>query len=214
MAMPTLNVRPTGFLRVPSFPRRGRRITAPRGGSRHDLAIEDHRLSDRVQKFPESVIREMTRIAAVHDAINLSQGYPDFDPPRELTEATKRALDAGFNQYSITWGAPELRDAIARRAKTFNGIIADPESNLVVTCGTTEAMMAAMLSLVNPGDEAVIFERFCENYGPDAVVSGAQPRYVRVEWRDWSGEAADLKSAVAVGRLVSLLCVPKRTDGW
>src|SRR5436190_1949447 len=109
----------------------------------------------------------MTRIAAVHDAINLSQGYPDFDPPRELTEAAKRALDAGFNQYSITWGAPELRDAIARRAKTFNGIIADPESNLVVTCGTTEAMMAAMLSLVKSGDEAVIFEPFYENYGSD-----------------------------------------------
>src|SRR5207247_4972710 len=109
---------------------------------RHDLAIDYHPLSDRVQKFPESIIREMTRIAAVHDAINLSQGYPDFDPPRELTEAAKRALDAGVNQYSITRGAAELRDAIARRATTFNGIIAHPEPNLVVTCGTTQAMMA------------------------------------------------------------------------
>src|SRR5437762_13912216 len=113
----------------------------------------------------------MTRIAAVHDAINLSQGYPDFDPPRELTEAAKRALDAGFNQYSISWGAPELRDAIARRAKTFNGIIADPESNLVVTCGSTEAMMAGMLSMVDPGDEAVISQPFSENYGQYEIVS-------------------------------------------
>ena len=211
--MPTLNVRPTGFLRVPSFPRRGRRITAPKDGSRHDLAIEDPRLSDRVQKFPESVIREMTRIAAVHDAINLSQGYPDFDPPRELTEAAKRALDAGFNQYSITWGAPELRDAIARRAKSFNGITADPESNLVVTCGTTEAMMAAMLSLVNPGDEAVIFEPFYENYGPDAIVSGARPRYVRMEWPDWSVDEEDLKSAFTDRTKVLILNTPNNPTG-
>src|SRR5881227_3854354 len=119
----------------------GSRIAPTGGGGRADLAIEDPRLSDRVQKFPESVIREMTRIAALHDAINLSQGYPDFDPPRELTDAAKRALDAGYNQYSITWGAQELRDAIARRAKAFNGIDADPETNLVVTCGATEAMM-------------------------------------------------------------------------
>jgi len=200
-------------LRVSSFPRRGRRITVPEDGSRHDLAIEDHRLSDRVQKFPESVIREMTRIAAVHDAINLSQGYPDFDPPRELTEAAKRALDAGFNQYSITWGAPELRDAIARRAKTFNGIIADPESNLVVTCGTTEAMMAAMLSLVNPGDEAVIFEPFYENYGPDAIVSGARPRYVRMEWPDWSVDEEDLKSAFTDRTKVLILNTPNNPTG-
>jgi len=166
-----------------------------------------------VQKFPESVIREMTRIAAVHDAINLSQGYPDFDPPRELTEAAKRALDAGFNQYSITWGAPELRDAIARRAKTFNGIIADPESNLVVTCGTTEAMMAAMLSLVNPGDEAVIFEPFYENYGPDAIVSGARPRYVRMEWPDWSVDEEDLKSAFTDRTKVLILNTPNNPTG-
>jgi len=122
----------------------------------------------------------MTRIAALHGAVNLAQGYPDFEPPPELTAAAKRALDGGYNQYSITWGARELRDAIARRAKAFNGIDADPESNLVVTCGSTEAMMAAMLSLINEGDEAVIFEPFYENYGPDAIVSGARPRYVRM----------------------------------
>src|SRR5213592_2050883 len=125
----------------------------------------------------------------------------------------KRALDAGFNQYSITWGAPELRDAIARRAKTFNGIIADPESNLVVTCGTTEAMMAAMLSLVNPGDEAVIFEPFYENYGPDAIVSGARPRYVRMEWPDWSVDEEELKAAFTDRTKVLILNTPNNPTG-
>src|SRR5213076_2320631 len=179
----------------------------------HDRAIEDHRLSDRVQKFPESVIREMTRIAALHDAINLSQGYPDFDPPRELTEAAKRALDGGYNQYSITWGARELRDAIARRAKAFNGIDADPETNLVVTCGATEAMMAAMLSLINPGDEAVIFEPFYENYGPDAIVSGARPRYVRMEWPDWTVDEEELKAAFTDRTKVLILNTPNNPTG-
>src|SRR2546428_4450861 len=112
----------------------------------------------------------MTRIAALHGAVNLAQGYPDFEPPPELTAAAKRALDGGYNQYSITWGARGLRDAIARRAKTFNGIDADPETNLVVTCGSTEAMMAAMVSLINPGGEGVIFEPVLENFGPDEDV--------------------------------------------
>src|SRR5207245_1168078 len=177
------------------LPRRGAWIPTPSSAVREDIAIRDRRVADRVQKFPESVIREMTRIAALHGAVNLAQGYPDFEPPRELTEAAKRALDGGYNQYSITWGARELRDAIARRAKAFNGIEADPESNLVVTCGSTEAMMAAMLSLINEGDEAVIFEPFYENYGPDAIVSGARPRYVRMTWPDWTIDEEALKAA-------------------
>ncbi|MFA5896490.1 MAG: aminotransferase class I/II-fold pyridoxal phosphate-dependent enzyme, partial [Thermoplasmata archaeon] len=161
-------------------------MSVPTTPSRADLAIRDRRVSDRVQRFPESVIREMTRIAAMHGAVNLAQGYPDFDPPREVVEAAKAALDNGYNQYSVTWGARELREAIARKAKAFNGIDADPEEDVVVTCGSTEAMMAAMLSLVNPGDEVVIFEPFYENYGPDAIVSGAAPRYVRMEWPSWA----------------------------
>jgi aminotransferase len=192
---------------------KGRHITASGGGSRDDLAIEDTHLSDRVQKFPESVIREMTRIASLHDAINLSQGYPDFNPPRELTEAAKRALDAGYNQYSITWGAPELRDAIAHRAKVFNGIDADPESDLVVTCGATEAMMAAMLSLINPGDEVVIFEPFYENYGPDAIVSGARPRYVRMAWPDWTVDEEELKAAFSERTKALILNTPNNPTG-
>ncbi|HYY47682.1 MAG TPA: aminotransferase class I/II-fold pyridoxal phosphate-dependent enzyme [Thermoplasmata archaeon] len=184
-----------------------------RSEARDDLTIQDPRVSDRVQKFPESVIREMTRIAALHDAVNLAQGFPDFDPPRAMVDAAKRALDAGYNQYSITWGARELRDAIARRAKAFNGIDADPDANLVVTCGSTEAMMAAMLSLINPGDEAVIFEPFYENYGPDAIVSGASPRYVRMAWPDWSIDEEALKAAFTDRTKAVILNTPNNPTG-
>src|SRR3990172_2938940 len=180
---------------------------------RGDLAIRDRRVSDRVQLFPESVIREMTRIAHVHGALNLAQGFPDFDPPRELTEAAKRALDGGYNQYSITWGAQELREAIARRAKAFNGIDADPEANLVVTCGSTEAMMAAMLSLINSGDEVVVFEPFYENYGPDAIVSGARPRYVRLAWPDWRLDEEDFKRAFTRRTKALILNTPNNPTG-
>jgi len=200
-------------LRAPLLPRAGRHIAATGNAGRDDLAIQDRRVSDRVQKFPESVIREMTRIADLHDAVNLAQGFPDFDPPRELTEAAKRALDGGYNQYSITWGARELREAIARRAKAFNGIDADPEANLVVTCGSTEAMMAAMLSLINPGDEAVIFEPFYENYGPDAIVSGARPRYVRMAWPDWTVDEEELKGAFTERTKALILNTPNNPTG-
>jgi len=195
------------------LPTRGASIPTPSSAVREDIAIRDRRVADRVQKFPESVIREMTRIAALHGAVNLAQGYPDFEPPRELTEAAKRALDGGYNQYSITWGARELRDAIARRAKAFNGIDADPESNLVVTCGSTEAMMAAMLSLINEGDEAVILEPFYENYGPDAIVSGARPRYVRMAWPDWTVDDEALKAAFTDRTKVLILNTPNNPTG-
>ena len=201
------------FARSPVPPPEGNAIATLESGAREDLAIRDRRVSERVQKFPESVIREMTRIAALHGAVNLAQGFPDFDPPREVTEAAKRALDGGYNQYSITWGARELRDAIARRAKTFNGIDANPETDLVVTCGSTEAMMAAMLSLINDGDEAVIFEPFYENYGPDAIVSGARPRYVRMEWPDWTIDEERLKAAFTKHTKVLILNTPNNPTG-
>jgi len=185
----------------------------PRRTDRAVLEIRDRRVSDRVQKFPESVIREMTRIAELHGAINLAQGFPDFNPPRELVEAAKTALDNGFNQYSITWGARELRDAIVRRAKTFNAIDANPEENVVVTCGSTEAMMAAMLSLVNAGDEVVIFEPYYENYGPDAVVSGARPRYVHLRWPDWTFEEEELKAAFSPRTKAVILNTPNNPTG-
>ncbi len=175
--------------------------------------IDDPRVSDRAQRFPESVIREMTRVAAAHGAVNLSQGYPDFDPPREVVEAAQRALDNGYNQYSTTWGAPELRDAIVRRAKTFNGIDADPEANLVVTCGSTEAMMAAMLSVINPGDEVVVFEPFYENYGPDAVMSGATPRYARMHWPDWRLDEESVKAAFTPKTKAVIVNTPNNPTG-
>ena len=180
---------------------------------RASLSIRDRRVSRRVQKFPESVIREMTRIASLHGAVNLAQGFPDFDPPRELVAAAKRALDGGYNQYSITWGAQELREAVAAKAKAFNGIDADPEANLVVTCGSTEAMMAAMLSLVNPGDEVVVFEPFYENYGPDAIVSGARPRYVRMRWPDWRIDEETLKAAFTRKTKAVILNTPNNPTG-
>ncbi len=188
-------------------------MNVPTGKERSELAIRDRRVSDRVQRFPESVIREMTRIAQVHGAVNLAQGFPDFDPPREVIEAAKAALDGGYNQYSVTWGARELREAIVRKAKAFNGIDADPEVNVVVTCGSTEAMMAAMLALVNPGDEVVIFEPFYENYGPDAVVSGATPRYVRMEWPNWRLDEEALKSAFTPRTKAVILNTPNNPTG-
>jgi aspartate/methionine/tyrosine aminotransferase len=132
----------------------------------------------RVGVFTESVIREMTRLAAEHGGINLAQGFPDFPPPAELLEAAARALRDGYNQYAITWGAPSFRQALAEKVRWFNGIAADPERNITVTCGATEAMMATLLATVNPGDEVIVFEPFYENYGPDAKLSGAVPRFV------------------------------------
>ncbi len=135
----------------------------------------------RVDLFTESVIREMTRLCNLHNAVNLAQGFPDFDPPAELVEAAVRALREGWNQYAITWGSPRLREAIAKKVAWSNALHIDPERHITVTCGATEAMMATLLAVINPGDEVVLFEPFYENYGPDALLSGAQLRYVRLD---------------------------------
>ncbi len=135
-------------------------------------------LSRRVDHFVESVIRDMTRLSIKHNAINLAQGFPDFPAPPELKRAAASAIMDDYNQYSITWGAKDLRDEISRKASEYNHIEADPESEITVTCGATEAMMASMLAIINEGDEVVVFEPFYENYGPDAAVSGAIPRLV------------------------------------
>ncbi len=160
-------------------------------------AIDHRHVSDRAQLFPESVIRNMSQVAAQHDAINLGQGFPDFDPPREVMEAAKKAIDDGFNQYAVTWGAPQLRDAISVKLADFNKIDTDPNKNIVVTCGATEAMMAALLATINPGDKVVIFEPFYENFGPDAVVSGAQPIYVPLHPPEFQPDEEALKAAFA-----------------
>jgi aminotransferase len=135
-------------------------------------------LSRRVDHFVESVIRDMTRLSLKHGAINLAQGFPDFPAPEELKRAAASAIMEDYNQYSITWGAKDLRDEISRKAREYNHIEADPETEITVTCGSTEAMMASMLALINEGDEVVVFEPFYENYGPDSAVSGAVPRFV------------------------------------
>jgi aspartate/methionine/tyrosine aminotransferase len=135
-------------------------------------------ISDRAASFQESVIREMTRLHALHGGVNLAQGFPDFDPPPEIIEAACRALREGHNQYAITWGTPRLREAIARHATEFNRIPTDPAANVTVCCGATEAMIATLMAVCNPGDEVVIFTPFYENYGPDAVLSGAVPVFV------------------------------------
>ncbi len=140
--------------------------------------------AERVGLFTESVIREMTRLNNLYGGLNLAQGFPDFDAPAELLEAATRAMREGYNQYAITWGSPRLRAAVAEKMAWYNGVTVDPEAHITVTCGATEAMMATLLAVVDPGDEVVIFEPFYENYGPDALLSGARPRYVALNLDD------------------------------
>src|SRR5271156_1629918 len=135
-------------------------------------------LSSKAERFTESVIREMTRLALRHNAVNLSQGFPDFPAPAEVKRAAQDAIAADVNQYAITWGAKSLRAAIARQMQEWQGIEGDPEKEVVVCCGSTEAMIATLLAICNKGDEVVVFEPFYENYGPDSILSGAKPRFV------------------------------------
>ena len=157
-------------------------------------------LSDKVEHFTESVIREMTRQAMLHGAINLSQGFPDFPAPPEIKQAAREAIANDVNQYAITWGARNLRHAISRRMHDWQGIEVDPETQITVCCGSTEAMISTLLAVCNPGDEVVIFEPFYENYGPDSVLSGAKPKFVKLrppETTDgeWTFDERELKSA-------------------
>jgi aspartate/methionine/tyrosine aminotransferase len=152
-------------------------------------------LSLKAAQFTESVIREMTRLAFKHNAVNLSQGYPDFPAPDEIKSAAREAIDADINQYAITWGAKHLRDAIARKFERTQGVSVDPEREITVCCGSTEAMISSMLAIVNPGDEVVVFEPFYENYGPDAILSGATTRYVKLRAPDWSFDPDELAAA-------------------
>lgn len=152
--------------------------------------------SERVQLFTESVIREMSRLCTQHGGINLAQGFPDFPAPLALKEAACNAVMADVNQYAVTWGTPGLRDAIARKAIAFNGLDwVDPARHITVTCGATEGMMATMLSVIDPGDEVVVFEPYYENYGPDAVMSQATLRFVPLEGRDFAIDPAKLRAA-------------------
>jgi aminotransferase len=151
--------------------------------------------SQKALRFTESVIREMTRLAQKHEAINLAQGFPDFAAPAEVKEAAVAAVRKDINQYAITWGSKRLREAIASRYRFAYGMEVDPEREVTVTCGSTEAMMATMLALVDPGDEVIVFEPFYENYGPDAILSGATPRYVELHEPDWRFDPGELEAA-------------------
>jgi aspartate/methionine/tyrosine aminotransferase len=156
--------------------------------------------SHKVSHFTESVIREMTRQAMLHGAVNLAQGFPDFPAPAEIKAAARAAIDADVNQYAITWGAKSLRNAIVRQMRTWQGIEVDPEKNITVCCGSTEAMISTLLAVCNAGDEVVIFEPFYENYGPDSVLSGAKPKFVKLrppasEKGEWSFDEKELRAA-------------------
>jgi len=153
-------------------------------------------ISRKAASFTESVIRELTRLAMAHDAVNLAQGFPDFACPPELKEAAKAAIDADINQYAITWGARDFREAIAAKTTRFYpDWPVDPETDVTVTCGATEGMIAAMMAVLDPGDEVVVFEPFYENYGPDAILSGAVPRYVTLHEPDWHIDPNELRDA-------------------
>ncbi len=170
-------------------------------------------LSDRTAFFTESVIREMTRLSIQHGAINLAQGMPDFPAPEAIKEAAVDAIRADFNQYAITWGAPSLRRAIAEKVERFNGIHADPETMITVTCGATEAMMCAMLGVVNPGDEVIVFEPFYENYGPDAAISGAQLVFVPLVAPEYTFDPDVLRRAFSPRTKALILNSPHNPTG-
>jgi len=172
------------------------------------------RTSTKVGTFTESVIREMTRLALAHDAVNLAQGFPDFPCPPELKQAAKAAIDSDVNQYAITWGAKSFRDAIAAKtARTYPGWSVDPETELTVTCGSTEAMIAACLALLDPGDEVVIFEPWYENYWPDTVLSGAVPKFVTLHEPDWSIDEAELRAAFGPRTRAIIVNTPNNPTG-
>jgi aminotransferase len=171
-------------------------------------------LAQRVKFFRESVIREMTRLANRHNAINLAQGMPDFETPEQIKEAACRAIMDGHNQYAITWGAPVLRQAIATKAAQFNRISdVDPDKHVTVCCGATECMMAAMLAVVNAGDEVIVFQPFYENYGPDGLLSGAKLVWVKLPEPDWSFDREELARAFTERTRAIIINTPGNPTG-
>ena len=170
-------------------------------------------ISEKVERFTESVIREMTRLAQMHRAVNLAQGFPDFPAPGDIKEAACKAILDDVNQYAITWGAKSFRDAIAAKTRSYLGLQIDPEREITVTCGSTEAMIAALMAVINPGDEVIIFEPFYENYGPDAILSGASPRYVTLTPPDWSFDRAELEAAFNEHTKAIIINTPNNPTG-
>jgi aspartate/methionine/tyrosine aminotransferase len=171
------------------------------------------KIGERTGHFTESVIRRMTRVANAAGAINLSQGFPDFNPPPALMRAGGKAGRRGPHQYAVTWGAPAFREALAENRSGFMGIPLDPDRHLVVTCGATEAMMAAMLTVCDPGDEVIIFSPFYENYGADAILTGATPVYVPLRPPDFTFDEGELRRAFQRRPKALVLCNPSNPSG-
>jgi aspartate/methionine/tyrosine aminotransferase len=177
-----------------------------------------HHLSARVEHFTESVIRDMTRQAILYGAVNLAQGFPDFPAPAEVKRAAQEAVAADINQYAITWGAKSLRSAIAHQMKVWQGISVDPETQITVCCGSTEAMISTLLAVCNPGDEVVIFEPFYENYGPDAILSGAKPVFIKLHPPatsdgEWTFDERELRAAFHRHTKAVILNTPNNPTG-
>jgi aspartate/methionine/tyrosine aminotransferase len=170
-------------------------------------------LSEKASRFTESVIREMTRLAMKHGAVNLAQGFPDFSAPAEIKQAAQDAIARDVNQYAITWGAKSLRNAIAHKFAATQGVTIDPEKEITVCCGSTEAMMSAMMAIINPGDEVIVFEPFYENYGPDAILSGASPRFVKLQPPDWTFDRDALAKAFTPRTKALILNTPNNPTG-
>lgn len=171
------------------------------------------KLSNRIEYFTDSVIRRMTRIANSHGAVNLSQGFPDFDPPVELKSALQEVASGSIHQYAVTWGAPNFREALAKKQSRFMGFPIDPDTQVVVTCGSTEAMMAAMMTICNPGDKVIVFSPFYENYTADAILSGAEPVYVHLRPPEFSFDVDELEEAFKKGPKALILCNPSNPTG-
>ena len=177
------------------------------------------RTSEKTRYFTESVIREMTRLALKHGAVNLSQGFPDFPAPASIKEAARAAISADVNQYAVTWGAKALRDAIAADFQTRHRLTIDPDQQVTVCCGATEAMIATLLAIVDPGDEVVVFEPFYENYGPDTILSGATPKFVRLSpptdavGGDWTFDPDELAAAFSNRTRAIVINTPNNPTG-
>jgi aminotransferase len=171
------------------------------------------KVSLKASRFTESVIREMSRICTREKGVNLAQGFPDFAAPPAMKDAGCRAIQADVNQYAVTWGAPRLRQAIARRTSSYNGIATDADEHVTVCCGATEAMIASLLAVLDPGDEVVIFEPFYENYGPDCILSGATPRMVRLREPDWDIDPRELRAAFGPKTRAVIVNTPHNPTG-
>ena len=177
------------------------------------VASISRRVSRKASQFTESVIREMTREAMKYGAVNLSQGFPDFPAPEDIKRAAMQAIAGDVNQYAITWGAKDFREAITRKTKWYLGLDIDPESEITVTCGSTEGMIAAMMATVDPGDEVIVFEPFYENYAPDAILSDAKPRHVPLRAPDWTFDRDELRRAFNSKTKAIIICNPNNPTG-